>query len=137
MSYKLFLDDYRQPLDCFGYMHARIGNEVPIYLDKDWVIVRNFNEFVACITKRGIPNLISFDHDLANEHYAPQDRWEDYNQWESEQQFSEKTGKDCAKWLCDYCWVHDVKVPKYYIHSMNPIGCENIKSILENFKTRL
>ncbi len=51
MSYKLFLDDIREPFW--------------IYDDyKKWIVVRNQEEFIKTITDKGIPNVISFDNDL-------------------------------------------------------------------------
>lgn len=48
--------------------------------------------------------------------------------------YGEKTGYDCAKWLCEYCQRNKVKVPTYYVHSMNPVGKDNIKKYIENYK---
>lgn len=131
MSYKLFLDDVRNVLDCVHYMHKRIGPLNPIYLEEDWVVVRNYNEFVKTIEEKGVPELISFDHDLAHEHYAPEEHWDNYDTWVVAQNFREKTGHDAAKWLVDYCKQFNVPLPKCVIHSMNPVGCENIKRVLD------
>ena len=68
---KLFLDDVRVPSDCIGYMPMRIGGNAVIYHSIDWVIVRDHYQFINWITKNGLPNLISFDHDLSDEHYSP------------------------------------------------------------------
>ena len=46
----------------------------------------------------------------------------------------EKTGLDCAKWLTEHCMDTKQKLPDFEIHSMNPAGGENIKSLLLNFK---
>ena len=132
---KLFLDDFRIPLDCIPYMHTRIGKMNPIYLEKDWIIVRDYEAFVMYITNNGLPDVISFDHDLAEEHYAPDTRWQDYDNWENEQKFKFKTGHDCAKWLVDYCIENKKKLPLFIVHSMNPAGTENIRAYLANFKT--
>lgn len=129
MSYKLFLDDVRNPGECVHYMHKRIGKDNPMYLD-EWEVVRNYYEFVATIQKRGLPEVISFDHDLGPEHYDPCmfGRKEDYNLlYET---FVEKTGYDCAKWLLDYCKLHKADLPKCYCHSMNPVGHQNIVDVL-------
>lgn len=129
MKYKLFLDDYRNPFDCVGYMNRRIGRDSTKYIG-EWVIVKDYNQFCDIITEKGLPELVSFDHDLANEHYlydlATKDDWNDYYLTEHEM-----TGYDCAKWLIDYCMIHGKKLPKYFIHSMNPIGSENIKKLLD------
>lgn len=134
MSYKLFLDDYRIPLDCIPYMHQRIGKMNPIYLEKDWVIVKDHDAFVKHITKYGLPEIVSFDHDLADEHYATEANWDNYTEWVESQKFKEKTGYDCAKWLIDYCMEHNQNLPFFIVHSMNPSGTENILSLLTNFK---
>ena len=45
----------------------------------------------------------------------------------------EKTGYDCAKWLVEYCLDNDLSLPKYQVHSMNPVGKKNILDYLSNF----
>ena len=70
-----------------------------------------------------MPDVISFDHDLGDEHYTN-------NSNINYSEFKEKTGYDCAKWLIDYCIDNDLDFPKViYIHSMNPYGSLNIESI--------
>ena len=128
-SYKLFLDDIRNPKDCVHYMSNK-----EFYWNNQFEVVRNYDEFVEKITKDGLPEIISFDHDLADEHYAPPERWVDYNEWEKEKGFKEKTGMDCAKWLVDYCMDNDKDLPQYFIHSMNPVGGKNIWEYLENYR---
>jgi hypothetical protein len=122
-EYWLFLDDERTPI--MAYQYTRRWQ----YTMKDsWVIVRNYDEFVATITERGLPTLVSFDHDLSNEHY-------NYLHGEIPyEDFIEKTGKQCANWLVDYCLDNKLKLPEYLVHSMNPAGAENIKGLLNNFK---
>ena len=41
---------------------------------------------------------------------------------------------DCAKWLVNYCLDRNLDLPEYYIHTMNPIGAENIKSLFESYE---
>lgn len=128
---KLFLDDYRSAIDCVSYMHSRIGKENPIYLEGDWIVVKNYPEFVKYISDNGIPDLISFDHDLAEEHYTAdinQADWQDYYLWEGR----EETGYDCLVWLIDYCIKNAKSLPKCYFHSMNPVGTENMISLYTN-----
>lgn len=112
----LFLDDLRHPWYMSHY-------KLPMM---DWEIVRNYYEFVDTIQKhyldlKELPKVISFDHDLSELHYSG-----DFS--------GEKTGYDCAKWLCDFCMEHDLDFPEYHVHSMNPIGKENIISIIESYK---
>ena len=130
MSYNLFLDDIRVPIDVFSYTQNLI------YYNNKWVIVRSYAEFVLYITNNGIPDVISFDHDLADEHYRESmyDGDGHYSNYYHDGTFKEKTGYDCAKWLCEHCLDQNLKLPKeIYIHSMNPVGSVNIKSIFDTF----
>lgn len=136
MSYKLFLDDFRIPAMCTHYMLRRIGFQNTIYLDIDWVIVKNYDEFVDYIKVNGLPTLISFDHDLSDEHYSGEvdaSTWDDYYLLEDR----EMTGYDCAKWLVDYCDKTNNQLPLYVVHSMNLVGTQNIIRYLENYKKSL
>ena len=130
MNKKLFLDDIRQVRDACNYMP-----NPRVYWDEDWDIVRNYVEFVKYIEKNGLPDLISFDHDLADIHYEVDFR--DWNDLTSEQLGVEETGLDCAKWLVDYCVDNELKIPEFYIHSQNPTGGENIRKYLENAKKHM
>lgn len=74
---------------------------------------------------------------MAFEHYTPEHLWVDYQlskEHQDAQNYKEKTGLDCAKWLCEYCENNDKDIPKYFIHSANPVGADNIRGYLENFK---
>lgn len=126
----LFLDDIRNPEEAFIYTK----NE--LFIKKNWVIVRNYNEFTDYIKRNGVPFFISFDHDLADTHYTPEHLWNDYNKskkWQSNQIHKEKTGYECAKWLVDFCIDNKIKCPQYFCHSMNPVGKDNILRLLNNF----
>jgi hypothetical protein len=124
-TYNLFLDDMREPGDAFLYRHD------PKYVDLEWVVVRNYPEFVDEISQRylkgELPKLISFDHDLAKDHYENMMN-PDYND------FGERTGYHCAKWLIDFCIDTDTALPDFMVHSMNPVGGANIKSLLESYE---
>ena len=125
---KLFLDDYRAPIDCFTYMYKHIGNANHIYLDKDWFIVKNYLEFCKWISTNGLPDIISFDHDLADEHYL-------YDEMDAPcEQYEEKTGADALKFLLQICKQNNFKLPIIYIHTMNPVGRENMNNILNKYK---
>lgn len=93
-EYSLYLDDERNPKT-----------------NRKWVVVRNYNDFKSVITKKGLPNYISFDHDLGEE----------------------KTGLDCAHWVVSYCLDNKCKLPEYNVHSANTPGRDNIKSLLDSF----
>lgn len=124
-EYRLFLDDVRNPPEVGNYMYpVDLRKEYRLY---DWVIVRNYQEFIDYISENGLPTYVSFDHDLADEHYDV-DNW-----FEEKELFKEKTGLDCAKWMVDYCIDNKLKLPIFYSHSMNPIGKENILNLLNNY----
>jgi len=139
MSYKLFLDDLRDPKDCIFYMHQILGNRnpggfllSPLYEDKDWVIVRGYQDFSQVLIDRGLPDLISFDHDLGMSVIELNGK-----QWLYKEDNSEFTGYDCAKVLIDYCTNNNLPLPNYIVHSSNPVGSENIISLLENYKKQI
>lgn len=126
MIKKLFLDDFRIPMDCI--LHCLVPINIrSIYNSSDWVIVRNYKEFVDFIVESGMPDFISFDHDLADIHYS-----QDFSNPDAIN--VEKTGYDCAKWLINYCMDNNLKLPNFVVHSQNPVGKKNIESILFNFK---
>lgn len=101
-----------------------------------WVL--NFDQFTEWITSNNLPSVISFDHDLAEEHYTPAYFWDNYKgskkfqDWKSKT-YKEKTGRDCAKWLVDYCIKTGRKMPRIYVHSANPVGADNIRAVIAEF----
>lgn len=108
----LFLDDIRFPEDVrYNYgPYDRLR------------ICRNMDDAVWAVKQYGLPTFISFDHDLADTHYIIGD--------------GEKTGYTFAKWLCDYIMDNNLRLPagfEFFVHSMNPVGAENIRKYMENF----
>lgn len=131
MKTYLFLDDFRNPDHCVSYMRLRTEDSA-MYTREKWIVVKNYDEFVNYISTNGLPYLISFDHDLADEHYDQSLYLTKYD--DMSKSFKEKTGLDCAKWLVDYCLDNSLKLPKFAVHSMNPVGAENISSYLKSFE---
>ena len=128
-EYYLFLDDERFP-------YSVTWVKLP---DVEWTIVRSYDEFINEIQSRGyLPKYISYDHDLASEHYveytAAHDPNSPTNGIINYNNFKEKTGYDCAKWLAQYCVDNNQPIPQYYVHTLNPIGGRNIISVLESAK---
>lgn len=126
MKQALYLDDVRTPTET-----------LPNY--DPWHIVRSYDEFVEWITTNGIPDLISFDHDLAPEHmndYYNQVAQQGY-QVPSYQDFTEKTGVDCAQFVIDYCQKNKVKLNRCVVHSHNPVGAKNIQDGINGFKKHM
>lgn len=132
MKSRIYLDDIRTPID------------------KDWLVVRNFHEFVNLVNKIGLNNIsiISLDHDLGDtamsEYYnnVSKNYKLDYNNIE------EKTGYDAAKWLVNEFYELNenrinmsrfdkkqkpIKFPEVVVHSHNPIGSANICGYINNF----
>jgi hypothetical protein len=120
MGYKLFLDDFREPRDAFFY------KGFPIYND-DWSVVRNYEEFVKIIEELGIPEAVSFDHDLADVHYEK-------TSFDYDDENLEKTGYHCAKWLIYYCIDNKKELPAIIlVHSLNTAGSQNIWSLFNSY----
>ena len=99
--------------------------KVKIYLDDErfpknpnYKILRSYQQFIDFIVEYGLPDEISFDHDIAS----------------FDNDGNEKTGYDAAKWLVNYCIDNDLKLPKWNVHSANSIGAENIEVYLSNFE---
>jgi hypothetical protein len=131
----LFLDDYRWPSDCAKYMHKKLGPQNVLYTNPAWAVVRNYPDFVKWIKENGLPDLISFDHDLADGHYhqGMQEGEIDYSAPDFNEDY-QKTGFHCAKFLVEYCMDNNKDLPGFIVHSMNPVGTQNIESLLANFK---
>lgn len=129
-SYNLFLDDQRSP--DHDPIYERVdGQTRVVYLPlMDWVVVRNYEDFVQVITERGLPRIISYDHDLSTEHYLEgfqglPPRYDEYQ---------EKTGYHCLQWLVQYCEERNLDLPVSYVHSMNPVGRDNLFSLIESYR---
>ena len=123
---KLFLDDVRSAEMVF------MNTIDPIYENNnEWEIVRSFNEFVSYIEEKGLPEFISFDHDLDYDHYKLENQHDiDYVKMEI------KTGFHAAQWLINYCADNKLKLPNYKVHSMNLAGKRNIERILGKDENR-
>lgn len=128
MSYNLFLDDERRPKDVTWV-------DLPLV---NWTIAKNYDDFVRIVSSLGLPTRVTFDHDLAEEHYEEY-HWahNDMNMKKGIFQYDrmkEKTGFHCVQWLVNYCAERGVPFPEYYVHTMNDIGRVNIIQFIENSK---
>lgn len=122
----LYLDDVRTPAE-------------PLNGYEPWVVVRSYDKFTAHIEEHGMPDFISFDHDLADEHmndYYDQVRSYGF-QTPSYDKFKEKTGVSCAMWLIEYCMDNNVEPKQCAVHSHNPVGAKNIQDCINNYKKHL
>jgi len=97
MTYRMFIDDERFPP----------RNET------DWVIVRSSAEAIAFVQEIGVPQFISYDHDLGGD----------------------DTSMKFITWMIDA--YLDKKISSfpvnYEVHSQNPVGAKNIRALLDGF----
>jgi hypothetical protein len=114
---KIYLDDVRTPVD------------------KDWTVVRSYDEFVSTVMYIGLENieLISLDHDLGDTAMAEWHRNVYHNYTLDYNNITEKTGMDCAKWLVDQ-WLEGSPVVEVVVHSANAIGSANIMGYINNYR---
>lgn len=118
MTYKLFLDDFRKPEEAY-----KMTND-PVYLE-EWIICKKYQKFIDCIEEKGLPEIISFDHDLSARMYSGRISY---------REMKVKSGYHCAIWLIEYCKENQLPLPEYKIHTVNKLGYENILKILESFE---
>lgn len=121
----LFLDDYRIP--------ERVHPLHFLESFKAVSICRTYDEFVEHIEDIGMPSHISFDHDLADEHYVDPEEFETYNDY-LKAVSSEKTGYHACLWIIEYCIDNDQRLPSFSCHSQNPVGKDKILSSLRKFR---
>lgn len=100
------------------------------YSVSEWVIVRNYQEFTEVVKSKFLkgmfPELVSFDHDLADIHYNQSTFSEHF-------EYHEETGVDCAKFMVQFCIDNNLNLPEFYIHSSNPSGAENIYNAMHDY----
>lgn len=114
---RIYLDDIRTPVD------------------QDWIVVRNYEEFVKEIELTGLQDItcISLDHDLGESAMREYYRNVRTNYKIEYENIVEKTGYDCAKWIVNYAIAHKEELPTIYVHSANPIGAANIMGYINNY----
>lgn len=117
MKERIYLDDVRTPID------------------KDWVIARNYDEFVRIVSAHGLENIktISLDHDLGDSAMREWHKNVYHNYTLDYNNITEKTGYDCAKWLVEQ-WMNGKPVVDVYTHSANAIGAANIMGYINNYR---
>jgi hypothetical protein len=134
MAYNLFLDDNFDPLQIADLPITPVKDKFR-YRTYNWIIVKTFDEFVDVIKTKGIPSIVSFDHDLSPEHWDfiyNDENWlkldeaiiVDYDLFEV------KTGYHAAEWLLEYCHANKIAMPLCLVHSQNAVGRKNIENLL-------
>jgi hypothetical protein len=129
----LLLDDMRNPENCYIHDENKTLQQVSGIDNKNWDVVRTYEEFVNYIEKYGIPHVVSFDNDLVEKFIfdIPEaDLIELYSMmnWKASKY---KTGAHCAEWLVERCKSTNHPLPTYYVHSANTAARPIIKSIME------
>ena len=106
----IWLDDERNPDEpqwqAWQVRWSPIG-----HIGVDVVWLKSFKEFKLYLLSNPWPDAICFDHDLG----------------------LEESGYDCAKYLVNLCIEKDIDIPAFAIHSMNPVGKNNIEAVLINY----
>jgi hypothetical protein len=128
---KLFLDDIRMPDAAFIYeervkLIAKSGVQ-----NCEWNIVRNYEDFCEFIDKFGIPSVVSFDHDLCEEHMKYYFDFVSKNGYIDYANLKTKTGKHCAEYFVDKWEKAGKPSTQVYVHSANRWGQVEIKNVLK------
>ena len=100
LSTILWLDDLRDPKD-----HIQ-GDNI------HWV--KNYKQFIKWIELNGLPDIISFDHDLGGE--------------------KSRTGADALRWMLNFIIDNNLNLPHIKLHTANPIGRQNMESLINSYK---
>lgn len=115
--YKVYLDDVRTPVE------------------KEWVVARNYEEFVKVIQELGLKNInvISLDHDLGESAIAEYYANAKPNNTIDYENILEKTGMDCCKFLVNESMDTNIPLPQVFVHSANPVGRVNMMGFINNY----
>lgn len=130
MDKLLWLDDLRNPFE--GEWLEKFA---PEYLSGDCEIVwvKDYHAFTDWIKKNGLPTKIAFDHDLGEDVAKGKvAKGMSKRQARKEKRLT-PTGLDAVEWVVDYCIDKGLEFPKWVIQSANPVGVENMRSLILNF----
>lgn len=104
----LWIDDIRNPFDGWAERYAPFPPDEIVW-------AKNYDDVMAFLKEKGCPDEVCFDHDLG------------------ETGENERNGMTCAQAIIDYCIDHDIDAPTYNIQSSNPVGRDNIRSIIDGW----
>lgn len=105
MKTLLWVDDARNPLENDWLNFSPIGRNCKV------IWAQSYQEAIDFLEKEW-PDAICLDHDLGEE----------------------KSGYDIAKYIVDRCIDEGKKLPEFASQSANPVGRENIITLLSNYK---
>lgn len=103
-------------------------DDVRVPLVRGVDLVHNYDEFFAYLTSHEMPEVISWDHDISEEHYptaAEGDR--DVIPYET---YKDKTGFHCALYVVE----NSLPLQLWSVHSLNPAGGNNIRRLLRAYR---
>lgn len=101
----LWVDDARNPMEDDWMNFSPIGRNCKV------IWAQSYQEAINFLEKEW-PDAICLDHDLGEE----------------------KSGYDIAKYIVDRCIDEGKKLPEFASQSANPVGRENIITLLSNYK---
>lgn len=101
----LWVDDARNPMEDDWMNFSPIGWNCKV------IWAQSYQEAIDFLEKEW-PDAICLDHDLGEE----------------------KSGYDIAKYIVDRCIDEGKKLPEFASQSANPVGRENIITLLSNYK---
>ena len=105
MKTLLWVDDARNPMEDDWLNFSPIGRNCLV------IWAQSYQEAIQFLEKDW-PDAICLDHDLGEE----------------------KSGYDIAKYIVDRCIDEGKKLPEFASQSANPVGRENIITLLSNYK---
>ena len=105
MKTLLWVDDARNPMEDDWMNFSPIGRNCKVIWAQSYQEAIDFHE-------KEWPDAICLDHDLGEE----------------------KSGYDIAKYIVDRCIDEGKKLPEFASQSANPVGRENIITLLSNYK---
>ena len=141
MSYNLFLDDLRKPEHAYIYpkrngagliIETQSLKHVSNVDNDNWIVVRNYDDFVKTIEEKGLPDVVSFDHDLHEEHIKHYYSVTEKTGIIEYGNLKIKTGKHCAEYFVQkYKELCPPYIPHVYVHRANQWGAQEIKNTLK------
>jgi hypothetical protein len=124
-TWYLWLDDERDPRvvlapdngeACLGTRYAQyVENGL---LDVDWRWAKSVDHAIRMVEEYGLPNTMALDHDLGCDAKRPDERY------------------DAVRFL-RWLFENGYGVPRWYVHSANPVGRENIESYMRSWEKSL
>lgn len=126
MSYVLILDDLR-PISALKFIEK--------YELMEKVLVKSYEEFINILNQKGLPEMVSIDHDLHPLHYKIGAR-NNFMSLLGYEKCNIPTGLNAAKYLIKYCQEKKLKLPVCYSHSQNPAGRQAILELIKKYKEK-